>query len=176
MSEVTTLKFIGVVEAIVGVIIIAFLIAIIKKNNERMKDGKLFDKIKNRDFVFNSRNYRDNRRVLGMYIESYIMYGYNVKCNMTDLEFRASLIWFVSCFSNCDNNKYGTLVYMLDTISTTLRKSGKCGDSSCIDRTSIVLEQIKKCYSEQMATENESENEHTELIKEIRMLMDAFNS
>lgn len=174
MNEVRILEIIGITETVVGILIIASLIAIISKNYARIKDAKLFDKIKTRDFTFNDKSYKDNRKVLGMYIESYIMYGYNVKCNMTDIEFRASLVWFMSCFKNCDKDEYGTLVYMLDTISTTLRKSGKCGDKSCIDRTQIIMKKIESDYNE--IIDNGNESEHTELLREIHMLMMGLSS
>ena len=168
-----TLIGIGIAELLVMVIVIIGAIILIKNSYVKQRDSRLFNQIKDNSFEFTSKRFYENRHILKSYIDAYVTYGYNVKCNMTEQEFRVRLLRFIGCFSRTDIDRTKSLNIMLDQVSTALRKRSKCGDESCGLRARYLMKKIEEEYSEEI---NNGDEDITEFIREVHLLMSAFDS
>jgi hypothetical protein len=150
-------------------LIILVLIAIVSRDIWfRMKDYDCFGRIATGDFIFTPRYYGDNKRALLSYVNAYVNYGYNIRCDMTAEEFIHNTVKFMRTFIKYDKDREKTLKALLDNICTDVRKGIKLGDDSCKIRARYIMKKIEKIYANEI---NSDDEEIIDFVNEIQMLL-----
>lgn len=164
---------VGLLEILIFVTSTPMLIKILYEVFERRRDSKLFFKITDDSFVFNGKSYKDNKYILDKYIQAYITYGHNVRCNLTEEEFRSNLIRFMSKFMSTYGEVAEDFLYnLLSTVDKSAHSALKCGGNLSIGRAKIILDKIESSFKNFDIWE---EQEIKELVLEIKLIVKAVD-
>lgn len=140
----------------------------------KRKDSKLFFKIQDDSFSYSARDYKDNKYILIIYLQAYITYGHNVRCNLTENEFRGNLLRFISQFIISYTSEIDDYLYLiLSTINKSSHTALKCGGHHSLNRANIILNRVEHVCSK---LETWNDPEIKDLVVEIRLIVNAVDN